>query len=279
MSKYFLDKPFETLWPEKEYPYRMDTHPTVRCAKALSAYNKGDNDEFEKHVDWLLTGPADGGCRNVNTGAWEAKFLWDKRSAGYYAKPPWMSSMTQGMALSVMVRANELFGIGTAGAYRRAIVEGLKPFDSPVEEGGLLRYDQQGDIWYEGIPSPEGYQILNEFMFSLIGLYEVGARGLFNDGMQTLEKHLPNFDLNYLFFRWSKYDNGHHCYSQVKYHRVHIKQLRWLAQKTGSRICAEYAKKWDKWEKTYINSRGKYIFLRIWKLHRERLLRHSVAAR
>ena len=56
MDNYFLADPLALLWPHKaeDYWYDIDTHPTVQCARTLSAYNKGDKAEFLKGVNWLI---------------------------------------------------------------------------------------------------------------------------------------------------------------------------------------------------------------------------------
>ncbi len=265
MDKYFLTDAFPELWPEPErnYPYGMDIHPTVRCAKALSAYNREDMDEFLKHADWLVEN------QNPETGAWE--FPFDYKVPGYDARAPWICCMTQGMGLSVMKRAME-----ESGKYRNALLKALDPFTVPVEDGGLLRLTPEKEsgqsVWYEGIPAIDGAQILNEFMFSLIGLQEafdgvLDSNPAFENGMRTLERHLPDFDLRLPFFKWSRYDSGLYFYAPPKYHWVHVRQLRWLAREAGSRVCEEYAKKWDWWGWEYRDSTGKYLFIRFWALY------------
>lgn len=272
MDKYFLADAFGELWPkpERSYPYNMDTHPTVRCCKALSAYNRWRvvgieeaKQKFLEGADWLVEN------QNPGTGAWEIPF--DYKIPGYEARAPWASSIVQGMGLSVLARAVEDTRFGMEKRYTDALFNALNPFLRTTHNRGLAIFEDSGN-WFEGMPSRKGYQILNEFMFALIGLAESTFKSnprsrVFQMGMNTLKRHLPDFDLDLLFFKWSRYDNGLYFYAPPKYHWVQVQQLRWLAEKTGSAVCKEYAEKWDYWGTRYQDSTGKYLFIRFWPLY------------
>lgn len=249
-NNYFLDKPFDTLWPDSKYNYDLATHPTVQCAKALQAYNQGE--DATQYVNWII--------KNLNpvTGGLEVHFDWNVR--GYSAKAPWINCMTQGMALSVLSR------IGDTEILRLA----CRPFWFTKSEGGLI-LGYPHDTWYDGIPSPKGTQILNETMFGLIGLYEASIalddRNIyqaFRTGLDTVERHLHTFDLVLPFFKWSRYDNGSYFYSGRKYHQIQIQQLQWLYLKTDSRICLRHSIKWDLWQSKYQGSISEFLFTKTW---------------
>lgn len=292
LQKYFIDDPFQKLWPGGEYyfttgedsiiqinypqtNYRapgvgLQYHPTVISAYALSQFNmfvdSGDEQfkkSFLKYADWLADNLAD----RDSFAAWNFSFNWE--SPGYKCKPPWISSMTQGLGISVLVRAWELT---SQESYITAAERALSAFEVPVSQGGLLRVGKQGDIWYEGAPSPIGAQILNEVLFALIGLYEmhqsagnIKAGELFDRGIATLKKHLKDFDLNLLLFKWSRYDNKLLFYSGAKYHDIQKEQVKWLYQGTGEEIFGKCYQKWEGWQKKY-NSKGRFTAKRLFEL-------------
>jgi len=228
-------------------------HPTAISAYALYLYNQCAIDNFLKYADWLV----DNLVKINSFYAWAFDFRW--RAIGYECDPPWISSMTQGMGISVLVRAYELT---TDKKYLTAIDKALTAFEAPVTEKGLLRIINS-DVWYEGTPSPTGTQVLNEVLFALIGLHEASATELFNQGFATIKKHLKDFDLNLLFFKWSRYDNGLLFYSGDKYHEIHIKQLKWLSVELPAYLLGKTAFKWDRWQRDY-NRYTKFIFTTIW---------------
>ena len=260
-NKYFLDDPFRELWPEKpeKYPYDLNTHPTARCAMALSAWNRRDEEEFQEHTRWVLD--------NMNrwTGGLEARFDWDV--PGYKAKAPWISCMTQGMMLSVLARAGE----------KEAMEKAVWPFTEDIHRGGLIQVEGMGMSQYQGVPSKGMTDILNESLFAVIGLYEASktqvgllsaylamAKGQMNAAYALTQS---KFDLKLPFFRWSKYDDGLYWYSGAKYHRVMVKQLEWLSERTGSPICGEWAEKWREWDEKYSGSRAEWFWLKVWRVY------------
>lgn len=296
MEKYFIDDPFNKIWPKPwvnyyftqgsdgiiqiNYPetnYRaagisQQYHATIISVYALSQFNmfldSGDKqfkETFLTYTDWLVDNLAD----MDGFAAWNFNFVW--KAPGYKCKPPWISSMTQGMGISALLRASELTG---DPKYLSAADSALSAFKVPISRGGLLRVDKHGDTWYEGIPSPIGAQILNEALFALIGLYEMyqstgntKAGELFNRGLSTVRKHLKDFDLNLLFFKWSRYDNKLIFYSGDKYHEVHLQQLRWLSDAVGDDLLAQYYEKWKSWQNRYTSKGGshaKYLFGFLW---------------
>ena len=298
MEKYFIDDPFKKLWPESgEYYFTWDEdsivqinysetnyrapgatqqyHPTVIAAYALSQLNmfvdSGD-EQFKKVflrcADWLVANLAD----RDGFAAWNFNFGWE--SPGYKCKAPWISSMTQGIGMSALVRAWELTN---DRGYIAAADRALSAFEVPISLGGLLRIDKHGDPWYEGVPSPIGAQILNEALFALIGLYEMHRRTgnskeweLFDRGIAAIKKHLKDFDLNLLLFKWSRYDNKLLFYSGEKYHDIHIHQLKWLYEVTGDDVLARHFWKWQGWQSKCSSKKGrltsKYIFELLWNL-------------
>jgi heparosan-N-sulfate-glucuronate 5-epimerase len=301
-EKYLIDDPFSRLWPRGEYyfttgedgiiqinysetnPHAPDVtkqyHPTAISAYALSQFNmfldSGDErlkNSFLKYADWLVDNLVDRG----SFAAWNFNFNWE--SPGYKCKLPWISSMTQGLGISVLVRAWELT---SQESYITAAERALSAFEVHVSRGGLLRTNKQGDIWYKGAPSPIGSEILNEVLFALIGLHEMHQRTgnsrageLFDRGVDTLRKRLKDFNLNLLFFKWSRYDNKLLFYSGNKYHGIQTEQVKWLYQVTSDDIFAYYYQKWEGWQSKY-DSKGrftaKHLFELIYSLFYSRLL-------
>jgi len=166
----------------------------------------------------------------------------DKSKFG--VKSPFVSAMTQGLAISVLVRASGLTGeqkfLDTARA-------ALGPFKKSVEEGGVATRSGS-DVFLEEYPSPRPHHVLNGFIYALFGLLDLAesgdseARELFESGRETLDRWLPRFDIGY----WSLYHIGPGMKNPatVHYHRLHIEQLSAIQMCSGSDTVLETRNRW-----------------------------------
>lgn len=121
---------------------------------------------------------------------------------GWTMSPPWASAMAQGSAMSLLERAYRLTG---RSLYLSAATRALAPIQRPVALGGLERCFF-GDCrlpFYEEYPSNPPSYVLNGFMFTLVGLYDLasvaprsGARPAFRRGLRTLQAALPRYDVS-----------------------------------------------------------------------------------
>lgn len=115
-------------------------------------------------------------------------------------RTPWFSAITQGFALSLLVRAHRL-ARGSDGLQwaelARATWLGLR---APVEEGGVCRR-VGGGVIYEEYPGPELDCVFNGMCHALIGLWESWQSGVvpeaeadFQVGVDGLRTYLAQFD-------------------------------------------------------------------------------------
>jgi hypothetical protein len=228
-------------------------HPTLIAMYALANYNefvRSKEEEYKriflKHVHWLKKNAV---SRNGSV-IW---FLYFE-PIGYNCNIPWISAMTQGLAISALVRA---YNIRKDEKLLELAHKALKSFEIPISKGGVLHTDDNGNCWYEEAACPNSASILNGFIFSLMGVYDFyeitkdeKAEKIFYEGIETLHKHLTDYELKLLLFRWSRYDNRFTMHSR-NYHYVHILQLEWLYQVTKDKFFLEYARKWKEYEERY----------------------------
>lgn len=110
--------------------------------------------------------------------------------------------MGQGHAISLLARAYH-HSKGDS-RYLRAAVDGMKPFRVPSKQGGVLAKFLGKFDWYEEYPTTPASFVLNGFIYSLLGLYDLNAtapltmakeaRSLYDQGMISLKKMLVLFD-------------------------------------------------------------------------------------
>lgn len=230
--------------------------PWVISFYALGMYNlyydtleKSYLEKFFKHADFLVRNLVARG----DFGVWLVQFPWI--APCYLCKKPWISSMYQGLGLSTLARA---WMISKNEEYLTTAQEALRSFEVPVSKGGVLKVDRKGFWWYDEYACTRRANVLNGFIFALVGLYEYHdvskdpkALTLFNNGIKTAMHYIDKYDLNFLVFKWSKYDDKLLFYSGPKYHNWHIKQLVQLHKITRNKEFLVWATRWFRYQERY----------------------------
>jgi heparosan-N-sulfate-glucuronate 5-epimerase len=169
-------------------------------------------------------------------------------------QPGWYGAMCQGQAISVLCRA---FHATKDARYLEAAEAAISPFLlSSSKSGGLRAVFMNQYDWYEEYPTNPSTFILNGFIYSLIGLYDLAhtnpstskAKMLYDKGIRSLEVMLPLYDAGSSTF----YDLRHvtmHTSPKIArwdYHSTHINQLLLLAtiQQNSSQYFTETAERW-----------------------------------
>lgn len=181
-----------------------------------------------------------------------ARWLTNVSLPQYKNPGPWQSAFAQGRAISVLLRA---YQITHNQHFYKTAKKALKPFTKAVSEGGVTSYTKWGPF-YEEYTANVPTLVLNGMVFSLCGVYDFirafpdnqSAKRIFDDGIQTLKNILPVYNLGY----WSRYN---YCqadwYPDIDpathtYQKLHITQLKMLAQLTGKQIFEDYAQIFSK---------------------------------
>ncbi|CAJ0581042.1 unnamed protein product, partial [Mesorhabditis spiculigera] len=175
--------------------------------------------------------------------------------------PGWYSAMAQGHMISLLTRA---WHDTRDENYLVSAVKALGLFEKLAQDGGV-RNDFVGKLaWYEEYPTTPGSFVLNGFMYSLIGLYDLSsipeqnflnktiadgimkASHLYSTGMQSLLALLPLYDTG----SGSIYDLRHLGLASAPnlarwdYHAVHVYLLQWLYLVSGEEQLAEIGQRW-----------------------------------
>lgn len=242
-------------------------HPIVICQYALglfeilqksSAESVKIKSNFITQADWLVS---NGVVFKEKGLIWMVNYDIPE----YGLKKPWYSAMAQGEAMSVLIRAYHISGNRN---YAAAAQKAILPFTLEVSNGGLVNYFNNLPI-YEEYPSPlRTIGVLNGFIFSLFGLYDLSrfisdkeAGDLFSKGVNSLKKLLPFYDIGY----WSQYylfDYPGSYPASFTYHMLVVEQLKALSILSNEKLFAEFSTKWFNYSKNYIN-RTKSLFQKL----------------
>jgi hypothetical protein len=132
-------------------------------------------------------------------GAWLYRFDFTLPASHVSVQNPWVSAMAQGQAMSLLTR---VFHHTDNRKYLAAALRALRAF-RPVARGGVVDHPSiiGGRPFYEEYPTNPPILVLNGFLTTLLGLYDLApyshrARVLFNQGYKSLLYALPLYDRN-----------------------------------------------------------------------------------
>lgn len=172
--------------------------------------------------------------------------------------PDWYSAMAQGQALSLLTRA---YLYTKTPAYLRAALRATKLFKVKSKDKGVLTTFMNQYPWYEEYPTSPSLFVLNGFIYSLLGLYDLKltagpqhgteAAELFDQGMRSLKAMLPLYDTG----SGSFYDLRHVTMriapnlARWDYHTLHVSLLYFLASIDPDPILRTTAARWEGYTK------------------------------
>ncbi|XP_060528663.1 D-glucuronyl C5-epimerase isoform X2 [Cylas formicarius] len=204
--------------------------------------------QFYDSAEWFVN------YQDLDTGGWPIPVKRKLASGFEVLQPGWYSAMGQGHALSVLSRA--YYHSGGDQRYLNAAINGLKPFRVPSSEGGVLATFLNKFHWYEEYPTKPASFVLNGFIYSLLGLYDLlkiapileaqEAEFLYSEGIETLKHMISLFDMGSV----TSYDLRHFTLSiapnlaRWDYHATHVNQLLLLATIETDPIFNQTAERW-----------------------------------
>lgn len=211
----------------------------------LKTHAESDKQRFLKFVDWFY----ENATIDESLGA---RWLTDVSLPQYKNPGPWQSAFSQSRALSILLRGYQLTKDNSIADLAE---KALTSFTIPVADGGVMAHTDFGPF-YEEYPSSVPTLVLNGFIFSLCGLHEFTraipqnklAVQLYNDGLNTLEKILPEYDMGF----WSRYNlcsaDWHPPIdpATVSYQRLHVTQLNMLYRLTGRTVFKTFSERFSK---------------------------------
>ena len=221
------------------WPSYIAWYGLIQLGHYLRRGDEANLSAFLKQVSWLEENAV---VRNDGAVVWPMNF--DYPNGAVLLKAPWISAHTQGLVISALIRAWRL-------TKRPELLELLKNsakvFELDVEDSGV-RVSLDGRTLYTEIPGGPLPGIMDGFMTSLIGLYDLYVETgepvvgrLFEEGIAGLKYALPRWDYA---SKWSWY--GCRAYlSPPAYHNLNCLLLEVLAHLSQEPRLAEYAKRWS----------------------------------
>lgn len=246
------------LYNDAKIGYPALYHPTAIAQYALAHWNAyvatDDNahrEAFMIQAHWLREHEA---RFADDRGGWPIPF-----PLPYYgALASWLSALTQGNCISVLVRAYHLTG---ENGFLQCAWRAVRTFDLDIAEGGVSAAIGASGVFFEEVAASPPAHILNGYILALFGLYDyVALTGdakideLVQRSLATFLTLINEFDAGY----WSYYDLRFKGLAPRFYHALHITLLEALARYSGNAQCASLAKRWANYQRSRL-CRLRYI--------------------
>src|SRR6266700_7472532 len=236
--------------PIGEYPAAYN--PTTIAQYALAHWNAYLATGDEKHKQafmiqsrWLV---AHESHFDDDRGGWPLPFP----SHRYNAASQWLSALTQGNCISVLVRAYQLT---REDIFLQAARRAVRTFELDIKDGGVSASVGDNGIFFEEVAAYPAAHILNGYILALFGLYDyVALTGdakvseLIRRSLTTLHTLVDEFDVGY----WSCYDLLHRHLVPLFYHALHIVLLKALAGYSGCEHCMQLAIRWETYQHRFL---------------------------
>jgi len=221
------------------WPGYIAWYGLVQLGQHLRGNGSHHLDNFLRQVDWLEKHAI---RRDDGAVVWVMNF--DNPENGVVMRAPWVSAHAQGLAISAIVR-------GWRVTKRPHLLELLKDsariFDLDVSEGGI-RTLSNGKVFYTELPGGSVPGILDGFMTSLLGLYDLSVEtkephiaNLFTAGMEGLKGLLHYWDYRNIWSWYGLHENlctsAYHCLNRVL--------LSVLGRLTADQNLIDHAEGWN----------------------------------
>jgi len=234
------------------------------CAlMSLESYCRDSNPDhlkaFHTQVQWLR---ANAVIRPDGTTVWPYKFDWQEGRCRLRA--PWISAMSQGLGMSVLVRA---FRLTRDQSLLSLCEQSAHVFERSIEDGGV-RTREGTHVLYEEYPRYPLARVLDGFLFSLLGLYDLAQelqssriRQLFEEGVDGLKFKLADWDYR---GKWSWYGtHGYLC--PPHYHRLNGTLIQILGRLTEDPILSRFGEKWNRRHLSYLDKAEIFLLFALTK--------------
>ena len=207
-------------------------------AQALGK-DKGGIERLRSGARWLIENAKEG---DNSSACWFYSFRW--REGRAVLEPPWISSISQGLGISALLRAYRENG---DGEYLDTAVRAAVPFSVDIGKGGLR--SSFGDaIMYEEYPARPCSRVLDGSVFGLLGLHDLyrrtgdkGHQELFYTGLEGIGKNMEYWNYR---DKWSRY-GAHRYLCSPMYNKLNSVLMKVLHGITGDDLFRRYAGYWD----------------------------------
>ncbi|GER86351.1 hypothetical protein KDW_05130 [Dictyobacter vulcani] len=258
-------------------------HPTVIAQYALAQWNQYLASKSQDHLNAFLTQARwliEYEVRIVNgAGGWP---ISSTQIPNRYVKGPWLSALTQGLGLSVLMRA---YQVTQEEPFREVAYRVALTFQHDILDGGVSTPIGEKGIFFEEMAVYPASHNLNGFIFALFGLYDYSTihsndqvNELIQCALSTMQLLLDEFDCGF----WTRTDLLYRQLSLPDQFALQVLLLEALAGYVGNKRCLEVAARWKSYQQRFgtrlryqITSYCRFIIHKLLKRIRANLFHQS----
>lgn len=240
----------QTLTPPAEYNWLWREDDSFKMWGEDPPPNLITKDNFIHAAEWILQRLEKDEFGNTHI---YYHFNWPyKGTSQGFLQAPWYSGLTDSVAIKLFLRAHVVTGdlkyLRAADALYQSVI-------TPIEQGGSLFYDDDGNPWIEEYVAKNNTNmpmVLNGMVYATFAIsdYErfVGLHHtLSNKLINTIRVYAEKYDTGY----WTKYDLIG-TLTKPKYHFIHVALMEMLYNETKDEFFCEIAAKWDGYNTHFI---------------------------
>jgi hypothetical protein len=214
------------------------------CVGVYGPNVKCEPDKLKEYLDAMVAIASHRG----NATTWE---YWFPFSGG---SPPWTSGLSQGTAITALVRGAEVL---KDPHYLDVARDAVGIFTTPAPLG--VRTSAFGGSWYAEYSFAPGLLILNGFLQALNGIWDLAeathssrVRAIYKRGSRAAKHAIHHYDTG----AWSLYSLGGNE-DDLNYHRLVRDFLKGLCERTKDRVYCHYSQRFT----DYLHEHEKLRFL------------------
>jgi hypothetical protein len=202
-------------------------------------------ENFRRQVEWFLKNQK---RDREKSAIWRYEFDWNEGKT--VLRAPWISSMSQGLAISCLIRA---YRLNPDDRLLETSFRASKAFELEIKDGGV-RATENGIVFYEEYAAFPIVRIFDGFVFGLLGLYDLyeetkdnHIKRLFDDGVEGVRSYLRKWNYRNI---WSFYGN-HGFLSPPEYNKLNAVLMGVLFKLTHDSTFEVVWKSWDNENRGY----------------------------
>lgn len=237
--------------PAAYQPTSIAQYALAQWNSYLATGNENHRQAFMTQARWLTEYSV---CLADDMVGWPIPFP----SPAYNAPANWLSALTQGNGISVLVRAYQLT---KEESFLQVAQHAVRAFERDIRDGGVNTSVGKEGIFFEEVAAYPATHILNGYILALFGLYDYVAltkdeqiSRLIECSLKTLHAFIDEFDTGY----WSYYDLHFKHLASHFYHALHITLLEALARYSGCEHCGVLAARWRIYQQNVL-CRSRYL--------------------
>ena len=170
----------------------------------------------------------------------------------------WLSALTQGNALSVLVRAYQLT---SEQSFLDATQRAVRTFELDILDGGVSAPIGSNGVFFEEVAVYPAAHKLSGFILSLFGLYDyviltgdIHVEKLIKNSLVTMHSLLKEFDVGY----WTCSDLISRHLSSDAQISLQVELIKALAEFSGCEHCSDLSARWEGYRQ-HFRSRVRYF--------------------